>query len=112
MSKDERKIGRHHLAFYRGWLQGLDLADLADRYLEDGLDLRIAKSTLRWLQDALSQAALRNGRFGEARLIRISLRHILAEEPGSGDDSSRPIPPSIDEFREENDPDGFTAKQS
>ena len=33
-----RKIGRHHLAFYRGWLQGLDLKVAADRYLESGLD--------------------------------------------------------------------------
>ena len=77
MAKDERKIGRHHLAFYRGWLQGIELAVLAEQYLEDGLDLRLAKSTHRWLQDALSQAALRHGRRGEARLLRTSLRHIV-----------------------------------
>ncbi|MDF1482162.1 tyrosine-type recombinase/integrase [Extensimonas soli] len=110
MQKDERKIGRHHLAFYRGWLQGLDLGELADRYLEDGIDLRVAKSTLRWLQDALSQAALRNGRFGEARLLRISLRHVLngsVADPGVDGAAATVLPPSIDEFREENDPDGF-----
>jgi len=45
-----RKIGRHHLAFYRGWLQGLDLKVAADRYLESGLDQRIARSTLAWIQ--------------------------------------------------------------
>lgn len=35
------------------------------------------------------------------------MRPALAEESGCGDASSRAIPPSIDEFREENDPDGF-----
>ena len=57
----ERKVGRHHLAFYRGWVQGLDIKSLADLYLETGLDLRLAKATLTWLRDTLSQAALRHG---------------------------------------------------
>ena len=39
MANLDRKLGRHHLAFYRGWLQGLALKTLADRYLETGLDL-------------------------------------------------------------------------
>ena len=55
MGKIERKIGRHHLAFYRGWLQGVDIKTLADRYLETGVDLRIAKSTLVWIKDLLTQ---------------------------------------------------------
>lgn len=72
-SRRDRRIGRHHVAFYRGWLQGLDLKSLADRYLETGLDLRLAKATLAWLRDTLSQAALRQGRRGEARLLRLHL---------------------------------------
>ncbi|TXF11178.1 tyrosine-type recombinase/integrase [Pelomicrobium methylotrophicum] len=91
-----RKVGRHHLAFYRGWLQGIDLRDLADRYLETGLDLRLAKATLAWLRDTLSQAALRQGKRGEARLLRLHLATGQA-----------PAIPSLEEFREENDPDGF-----
>ena len=59
-SRRDRRIGRHHVAFYRGWLQGLELKALADRYLETGLDLRVAKSTLAWLRDTFSQAALRD----------------------------------------------------
>jgi len=94
-----KKIGRHHLAFYRGWLQGLDLRDLADRYLETGLDLRRAKSTLTWLRDTLSQAALRHGRRGEARLLRLH----LAAEPIQ---KAHAIP-SLEDFRAEHDPDGF-----
>lgn len=96
---DHRKIGRHHLAFYRGWLHGLDLKTLADRYLETGLDLRLAKTTLDWLRDTLSQAALRHGRRGEARLMRLH----LAAVQGAGSEQY----PSLEDFRAERDPDGF-----
>jgi len=95
-----RKIGRHHLAFYRGWLQGLDLGQLADRYLESGLDLRKAKSTLSWIRDTFCQAALRHGQFNKARLLRLRLaqsNEVANEKPC----------PTLDEFREERDPDGF-----
>lgn len=34
----ERRIGLQHLAFFRGYLEGLDLAELADQYLEFGRD--------------------------------------------------------------------------
>lgn len=95
----ERKVGRHHLAFYRGWLQGLDLKSMADHYLETGLDLRLAKATLNWLRDTLSQAALRHGRHGEARLLRLHL--------ASGQEVKTPAFPSLDDFRAEHDPDGF-----
>ncbi len=97
MSAFERKIGHHHLAFYRGWIQGLDLRDLADRYLECGLDLRVAKSTLVWLKDTFRQAALRHGRYGQARLLRIHLRI----------DQEALAFPTLEQFREEHDPDGF-----
>lgn len=99
MSPVERKVGRHHLAFYRGWIQGLDLKSLADRYLETGLDLRLAKTTLSWLRDTLSQAALRHGKRGEARLLRLHL--------ASSQQAKTPAFPSLDDFRAEHDPDGF-----
>lgn len=99
MPQVERKVGRHHLALYRGWLQGLDLKALADRYLETGLDLRLAKATLVWLRDTLSQAALRHGHRGEARLLRLHLA------PGQ---HAKALPcPSLDDFRAEHDPGGF-----
>lgn len=99
MAAVERKVGRHHLAFYRGWLQGLDLRVLADLYLETGLDLRIAKSTLVWLRDTLSQAALRHGRRGEARLLRL---HLAVSQAGGEAISCT----SLEDFRAEHDPDG------
>ena len=54
---NKRKINAGHFAFYRGWLEGLDLADLGERYLVSGRDLPRAKQTLRWLQDELIVAA-------------------------------------------------------
>ena len=100
MANIARKIGRHHLAYYRGWLQGLDLRLLADRYLETGLDLRLAKSTLVWLRDTVSQAALRHGRRGEARLLRAQLISSSVQK------DSRHLP-SLDEFQASADPEGF-----
>jgi len=69
----ERKISLSHMAFYRGWLNGLSLREVADLYLETGLDLSRARSTLVWIQDTLCQAVLRHGRHGEARLLRLRL---------------------------------------
>lgn len=98
----ERKIGRHHLAFYRGWLQGGDVRSLADHYLETGLDLRVAKSTLRWVRDTIRQAALRHKRYSEARLLRARLT--APKVSGRQGTAARP---SLEEFRETRDPSGF-----
>jgi len=73
--KLKRKVGRHHLAFYRGWLHGIDLKELGDRYLETGIDLRLAKSTLKWIKEEIQKAALRHGKHGTARLLRLPLKH-------------------------------------
>lgn len=96
-----RKLGVTHMAFYRGYLQGLTLREVADLYLETGLDLRVAKSTLGWVQDELRRAALRHGRHGEARLLRVRITdiHTVAGEGAAL--------PSIDDFREAVDPTGF-----
>ena len=99
MTLSTRPIGAHHLAFYRGWLQGIELKVLADRYLETGLDLRLAKSTLIWLRDTLSQAALRHGHRRDARLLKLR----LLSQP---DEALLRIP-SLEAFRDEYDPDEF-----
>ena len=100
-----RKIGRHHLAFYRGWLQGIDLKVAADRYLESGLDQRIARSTLAWIQQALAMAARRHGRHALARLLRLPL--------GTLPEAVRATTalPSLETFRAEHDPDHFYSEK-
>jgi site-specific recombinase XerD len=72
---------------------------LANRYLETGLDLRLAKSTLAWLRDALSQAAIRQGKRSEARLLRL---HLAANR-----ESHTLAVPSLEDFRAEQDPEGL-----
>lgn len=42
----ERKFGRHHIAFFRAILLGIEMSKMSDRHLETGLDLRRAKATL------------------------------------------------------------------
>ena len=103
MASSERKLGRHHLALYRGWLQGVPLKTLADRYLETGLDLRLAKTTLTWIGDTIRQAALRNGKHGEARLLRLSL--------ANGMESAKSEIPTLEVFQSDRDPSGFYTEE-
>jgi site-specific recombinase XerD len=93
-----RKINSAHFAFYRGWLEGLDLADLGERYLISGRELPAAKQTLRWLQDELIASA-RRSRPPIARLLKLSPSQIAHLEHSSTI--------SLDEFQATADPDGF-----
>ncbi|WP_257993577.1 site-specific integrase [Cupriavidus pauculus] len=52
-------LGPHHFAYYRGYLQGLDLGRLAARYLAPGLDLRQARTTLGWIETELARGVKR-----------------------------------------------------
>jgi len=96
----ERKIGRHHIAFFRSILLGMDISEMSDRYLETGMDLRRAKATLVWVQDTLRQAALRRGKRRDAHLFRMRVA------ASSSTNERAPIP-SLEEYRAEFDPDGF-----
>ncbi|WP_423194598.1 tyrosine-type recombinase/integrase [Cupriavidus sp. H18C2] len=54
-----RLLGPHHFAFYRGVLEGGDLARLADRYLDTGKDLRVARATVDWIVEELARGVRR-----------------------------------------------------
>lgn len=96
----QRKVGRHHIAFFRANLQGLDIGEMADKYLETGMDLHRAKTTLVWIRDTLRQAALRHGKHRVAHLIRLRVAI-------HGTTDSIAKAPSLEEFRTEFDPSGF-----
>src|SRR3989338_5219332 len=96
----EMKIGRHHIAFFRSILLGMDMSEMSDRYLETGMDLRRAKTTLVWIQDTLRQAALRRGMRRDAHLLRMRIA------ASSGTNERAPIP-SLEENSAEFDPGGF-----
>ena len=76
----EKKIGRHHIAFFRAILMGMDMGEMSDRYLETRMDSRRAKTTLVWIQDTLRQAALRRGNHRDAHLLRIRVLTSMPSE--------------------------------
>lgn len=95
-----RKIGRHHVAFFRAYLLGIDIGAMADLYLETGMDLRRARSTLVWVRDTLRQASLRRGKHRNAHLLKLRLIQ-------PGENTQQTEFPSLNAFREDFDPDNF-----
>jgi site-specific recombinase XerD len=97
------QLGCHHFAFYRGYLDGLDLRTLARRYLEttpddssSEMDLRVAKSMVRWIQDQLVVIARRTGNSSTVKLLRVAPESLRSTYASSV--------PTLEEFREERDP--------
>lgn len=94
------RVGHHHMAFLRAYLEGLDLSMIANRYLEttieEKVDLDTARSTLKWIRRQLMGAARRGKGIPNARLILLD-PHKLAFKPVAN-------LPSLDQFREDRDP--------
>jgi hypothetical protein len=42
----ERKIGRHHIGFFREILLGMNMSEMSDQHLETGMNLHQSKATL------------------------------------------------------------------
>ena len=102
-----RKLGLSHIAFFRGYIEGLPLDEIGDLYLETGKDLKRAKATLRWIRDALINAARRE-KPSYAKLFRISAAQI-SDSPGACVHVGGPLAgiPSLEEFQAQRDPEGF-----
>lgn len=94
------RVGQHHMSFLRGYLEGLDLAKIAQQYLETAIDERVnletARGTLKWIRRQLMGAARRGKGIPNARLILLD-PHKLAFKP-------TPNLPSLEQFREDRDP--------
>ena len=89
-----KKIGRDHLAFFLGYLEGVQLDTLSKSYLDSDYSAPKVKSLIRWLQDEFARAA-RQFKPSYARLMRItpdSLRVSNSE--------------TLESFRERVDPSG------
>ena len=102
------RLGRPHFAFFRGYLEGLDISALAARYvppetLPDGsstrVDQRSTHALMRWIRKQLLVAARRNLPAADARLLGIAPEALLAEIP------VRQL--TLEHFREERDPYGM-----
>lgn len=96
------RLARHHFAFYRGFLDGLDLRALSRRYLETTpddnaeMDLRVSRSMVKWIRDQLIVTAKRTGNISSAKLLRL--------EPDALRITYASHVPTLDQFREERDP--------
>ncbi|WP_186095328.1 phage integrase family protein [Burkholderia gladioli] len=102
-----RRIGLQHLAFFRGYLEGLDLAELADQYLEFGRDARKAAATRTWLITAFVAAARKRQDFATARLLAIRPAALTALSAAPAAHAPARATPSLEDFAAEHDPDGF-----
>ena len=100
-----RGLGLHHVAFYRGHLQGMDLRALADRYLESGCDLRLARRRLAWIRDELRAALRRDGKPG-ARWLLTAKAVVAASEAAKPEAPALVAPMSLEAFQKERDPQG------
>jgi site-specific recombinase XerD len=96
-----RRIGLQHLAFFRGYLEGLDLADLGEQYLEFGRDARKAATARSWLTTAFVAAARKRQDFATARLLAIRPTALATSATGTA------TSPSLDDFAAEHDPESF-----
>lgn len=111
------RLTRPHFAFYRGYLDGLDLAKLAHRYLENAptqtdeeataMDLRVAQSSVKWVRDQLLVVARRAGGSSDADkagTISPATARLIALPPERLRVQYAEAVPSLEEFREERDP--------
>lgn len=100
-----RRVGLQHVAFFRAYLEGIDVTEAADRYLDFGKHHLKAKAAQRWILGRFLQAARRyvdtgDARIGDARVLRIPPSSMSAEE---GD-------LSLEAFAAERDPDGVLSE--
>jgi integrase len=95
--ENARRLGLHHVAFFRGHFEGLELAMLGERYLDTGSDLTKAKATLRWIRDELIAAA-RKEKPALVKLLRIPFARLTATDAAT---------PSLEDFQATHDPQGF-----
>lgn len=97
--QDSRRVGRQHLAFIKGYFEGIDIATLAEQYLDMGRDRRKARVERRWILDELITAARQRGDVSAVRLLKLPAGALPETTP---DDAPQPL----ERFRERIDPEG------
>ncbi|WP_301233340.1 site-specific integrase [Pandoraea cepalis] len=93
-------MGAQHMAFFRGYLDGLPLDALARQYLNIEDDPRRTLTVLNWIRGELAAAARRTGDGTSARLFNI--RPGTLNTPANTDAT-----PSLEDFAALHDPTGF-----
>lgn len=100
-----RRLSRQHFALYRGYLDGVELAQLHASYGEAGTDLRLTRRLIATVRDTLAQAARRARDTEAAHLLRLKPGSIPPAEAHAA--AAAGAIPTLETFREERDPDGF-----
>ncbi|WP_279608274.1 phage integrase family protein [Burkholderia gladioli] len=101
-------LTHEHFALYRAYLEGFEEQRLHAHYGAPGTDMRITRRTLATLRDTLTIAARRAGDIDAAHLLRLRPGSLPAEAhagAGQGEPGAAPVPPTLDAFRDEVDPD-------
>lgn len=96
----ERRVALHHLAFFRATLEGIDLAEAGERYLETGKNVPRARHTLKWIKLELI-AACRLAKPHYARILKVPPERYAKD--GAEASSYR----DLEDFRLQVDPSGF-----
>ncbi len=95
-----QKIHPHHIAFLRGLIQGVEPQRLWTTYLYifgPWQDVRLARRLASDIRNALAQVALRAGKPGVARLLRLDIKPVVEEKR-----------PTLDEFAQEHGLEDFS----
>ncbi|ALL70123.1 Phage integrase protein (plasmid) [Paraburkholderia caribensis MBA4] len=79
-----KRIGLSHAAFFRAYLEGINVTDAADRYLDFGKHHMKARAAQRWILGRFLQAAQHFGRPGDVRVLRIPPDRISTADIGDG----------------------------
>ncbi|MEM5432821.1 phage integrase family protein [Cupriavidus oxalaticus] len=98
-----RRLCQQHFAVYRGYLEGLPIEELVDRYLGPA-EVASPREALRAIRDELSMAAARLGRHKAVKLLRESHHGSTAALAGAKG------LPTLEEFRARYDPDGVLSE--
>ena len=64
-----RRLSLHHFAFFRGYLEGLPLSTLAQRYLASEPDGAGPRRTVQFVRDSLRALAMQHGQLRFARAL-------------------------------------------
>ncbi len=97
-----------HFALYRAYLEGFEEQRLHSHYGAPRTDVQITRRTLATLRDTLTIAARRAGDIDAAHLLRLRPGSLPAEAhagAGQGEPGAAPVPPMLDAFRDQVDPD-------
>ncbi|SPA46623.1 phage integrase family protein [Cupriavidus taiwanensis] len=101
---NRRRLRQEHFAVYRGYLEGLPIDALVERYLEPS-EAASPREALRVIREELSMAAARLGWRKAVKLMRQP-----PNNPSSVHLRSRNLP-TLEQFRARHDPDGVLSEK-